>query len=462
MNSLVCLLDDREVGRVVRARGRLTFTYADSWLRTPGAYPLSLSMPLAAGKQGHSAIEPFLWGLLPDNALVLRRWAQMFHVSPQNLFGLVAAVGEDCAGAVQFMTPERFDALQREEAPRVSWLSEEEVAARLRVLRQDGSAGRTTADLGQFSLAGAQPKTALLFDGQRWGIPAGRTPTTHILKPTTAEFDGHAENEHICMALARSLGLPTATTQVLTFEEVTAIAVERYDRVDTRQLAASAAARTAAAADAAAAQDAAVMAQFSRKTPFYRVHQEDLCQALGLHPSKKYQNEGGPSPQAIVSLLRSTIAGQAAQADVTTFIRFLAFNWIVGGTDAHSKNVSLLLGSDGVVRLAPFYDIASIYAYPHIDPRKAKLAMKIGDTYRIDDVSWRKWAALAKDLRLPADQVIDEVREMARGLPAALAEEVRIARTKGLEHPVLDRLSHQLVERAAHVSASLGRHRAND
>ena len=98
MNELVCLLDGREVGGVTRRSGRLSFKYARSWRAARGAYPLSLSMPLVADEHPHSAIEPFLWGLLPDNELVLQRWATSFHVSPRNVFGLIAHVGEDCAG----------------------------------------------------------------------------------------------------------------------------------------------------------------------------------------------------------------------------------------------------------------------------------------------------------------------------------------------------------------------------
>lgn len=101
MSELLVLLEGREVGTVRQARGRLGFTYADTWRGAPGAYPLSLSMPLAAAGHPHAAIEAFLWGLLPDNEYVLRRWAQRFHVSPRNAFALIARVGEDCAGAAR-------------------------------------------------------------------------------------------------------------------------------------------------------------------------------------------------------------------------------------------------------------------------------------------------------------------------------------------------------------------------
>jgi serine/threonine-protein kinase HipA len=433
-------------------------------------------MPLAAAQHPHSAIEPFLWGLLPDNELVLQRWATSFHVSPRNVFGLISHVGEDCAGAVQFLAPERFEELQAETEPRINWLTDGEVVERLRTLRKDAAAGRAPHDLGQFSLAGAQPKTALLFDGDRWGVPAGRTPTTHILKPTTTEFDGHAENEHICLSLARTLGFPTAHTEVRRFEDVTAIVVTRYDRVHTAKLAIDSAARSAAAAanaaafaasmddpnnaalaaqaafeSAAAAADAQIMSEFAKGTPIYRVHQEDFCQALSVHPSKKYQNEGGPGANDILDLLRANVAGgrgNAVKEDTDTFIGALIFNWLIGGTDAHAKNFSLLIGGDGLVRLAPLYDVASIFAYPDIDPLKAKLAMKIGGEYRLRDIGWTRWRKFAASMGVPEDDLIERARSMAANLPDALIDEMANARAGGLDHPILDRLTAVLIERA--------------
>jgi serine/threonine-protein kinase HipA len=110
-SELVTLLGDQEVRRVRNdARGRLTFVYDDQWRKSEDAYPLSLSMPLAAKEYGPSVVQAFLWGLLPDNERVLDRWAAKFQVSARNVFSLISHVGEDCAGAVQFVVPERLNA----------------------------------------------------------------------------------------------------------------------------------------------------------------------------------------------------------------------------------------------------------------------------------------------------------------------------------------------------------------
>ena len=167
-------------------------------------------MPIGAPQHGHDQIEPWLRGLLPDNENVLARWARTFQASASNAFSLLRATGEDCTGAVQLVRPERVDGVQVPEGRQVVWLTAAKVEARLRTLRHDDSAWRLDGDEGQFTLAGAQSKTALLLEDGRWGIPRGAIPTTHILKPPIPGFPGHCENEHLCLALAAALGIPAA------------------------------------------------------------------------------------------------------------------------------------------------------------------------------------------------------------------------------------------------------------
>lgn len=325
---------------------------------------------------------------------------------------------------MQLVPEARVAELRPAKAPDVEWLSKREVAARLRTLIEDNTAWRASAEEGQFSLAGAQPKTAFYLEKARWGVPRGRTPTTHILKPTLPTLAGHAENEHLCLSLARSLGLATANSRVQHFEEVTAIVVERYDRV-----------------------------------PFggvvRRVHQEDLCQALGLPPTKKYQADGGPSALQIVELLRAAAfagdgqgnADSAAETDVSAFLDALAFNWLIGGTDAHAKNYSLLIGP-GRVRLAPLYDLASIYAYPDVNPMKAKLAMKIAGKYRIEEVHLPEWQSFGEQLRVDPDTLVTRVRELSRQLPDHLSTALSRMRKARLDHPALARVEREVIKRA--------------
>ncbi len=415
--ELHVLLSNRMIGRVIQdERGRLNFTYEEGWRDVRGAYPLSLSMPLAALSHRHDAISAFVWGLLPDNELVLDRWAKKFQVSARNPFALIANVGEDCAGAVQFVRPERVDPVLDSAAGDVVWLDEAEIAVRLRQLREDQSAWRRPGDNGQFSLAGAQPKTALLFENGRWGVPSGRIPTTHILKPPSAEFDGHAENEHFCLMLARALGLPTATSNVMRFEDEVVFVVDRYDR------------------------------QISERGVI-RIHQEDMCQAAGVPPTHKYENEGGPGVAQIYRLLKEN--SRAPDEDAQTFLDAIAFNWLIGGTDAHAKNYSILIGAAGLVRLAPLYDVASILPYDEFDPIRSRLAMKLGGAYRVRDISARNWEKLAEELKLDPAYLSQRVIAMGEALPDAASKVRDAMHGAGMTHAIIDRLTERLSANAA-------------
>ena len=416
--ELLALADTREMGRVQRDRnGKLSFTYAEEWQKDDAAFPLSLSMPLGLAEHGNAKIDPFLWGLLPDNDRVLEQWGRRFQVSARNAFGLIAHVGEDCAGAVQFAPPERLPALLRRSPADVQWLTVATIAERLRALRADHAAWRLPRDTGQFSLAGAQPKTALLLLKGRWGLPSGRTPTTHILKPPTGEFDGHAENEHFCLELGRALGLTVPNSSIMRFEDELAIVVERYDRL--------------------------LIAGH-----FQRIHQEDMCQALALSPTRKYESEGGPGVRQIVELLRTF--SSSVEEDIAQFLEAVAFNWLIAGTDAHAKNFAVLLGGGGQVRLAPIYDLASVLPYPEFDPYRIRLAMKLGGEYTLRNIGLRQWQKLAKEVRMDEESVLRRVVAMAEATPREVARVAAQMRREGIKHAILAKLEKELTGRAEH------------
>jgi len=240
-------------------------------------------------------------------------------------------------------------------------------------------------------------------------------PTTHILKPPTGEWDGHAENEHFSLRLARAAGLIVPNSTVQHFGDEVAIVVERYDRIR----------------------------QGGR---WSRIHQEDMCQALGLHPARKYESDGGPHASRIAELLRAQSSNP--QEDVSSFVDSIIFNWLIAGTDAHAKNFGLLVGSNGAVRLAPFYDLASILPYQAIDLEKAKLAMKIGGEYRLRNIGLRNWQKFAAELRLDGSRLLDRIKEMAISLSDhAIAIEKELE-SEGLSHAIIGRLAAKVKTRA--------------
>jgi serine/threonine-protein kinase HipA len=410
---LAVLLDDAVAGSITRLQGgRLRFDYDGDYQTTSDATPLSVSMPKSVRSHPDAAISPWLWGLLPDNPRVLERWSRQFHAATKPFSLLSTPIGHDCAGAVRFAPTDQV--LQVLGAPgSVTWLTEEEVAQRLRELREDSTAWLGREFTGQFSLAGAQAKTALLFEDGRWGVPSGAAATSHILKPAVVGFDDHDLNEHLCLDAASRAGLVVAHTRVARFANESAIVVDRYDRrlVDNQLV---------------------------------RIHQEDICQALGVHPDHKYQRDGGPGPRDVVDLLRNVMAPRAADSAVWRFFDALTWNWLIAGTDAHAKNYSLLLAS-GDVQLAPLYDIASALPYATHE-RKLRFAMKIGGDY---DVYPRRntWDKAAQELGLNADRALERVVSLAERTPDAFADAASAAEVAALDRPLSPRLVDLVADR---------------
>lgn len=391
---LVALMNGEVVGHIYQmSNARLAFRYDDRWREASGAFPLSISMPLTAAMHGDRPIRAYLWNLLPDNPDVIDWWARRYGVSRYSVVDLLANVGEDCAGAVQFALLERENALLgralvKDERSLVHWLDNEALELRLRDLRLNPAAGRAANDTGQFSLAGAQPKTAL-YQSERgqWGVPTGRMPTNRILKPPTLGLDDLAYNEHFCLLLARELGFSAAVSSVQHFGEEIAIVLERYDREQIGD-------------------------------QLVRVHQEDMCQALGILPTRKYEADGGPGVSDIANLLQQF--SSEPEQDVFRFIDAIALTWLMAATDAHSKNFSILHALGPQSRMAPLYDVITILPYPQLSYANSKLAMAIGGERTIAEINAEHWRRMARQMGTSAETVLDRVGALAARLPAAI------------------------------------------
>jgi serine/threonine-protein kinase HipA len=425
MSELLALIEGEPAARISADKsGRLSLQYEDAWRDGEGGYPLSVNMPLARIIYPHKAVLPYLWNLLPENPNVLQRWAQQYHVSVNNPFKLLSYVGADVPGAVQFIPPQRYDEFHSVRYPEIQWMGRDELAERLRQLREDIAAVRRPGDIGKMSLPGAQAKTAYYWDAEsdRWGIPAGRTPTTHIIKPCIPGFDGLVENEHLCQAIASRLGMPAARSRVLTLDQPY-IVVERYDRLPPAPN--------------------SVIPQ--------RIHQEDLCQALGLMPTRKYQEDGGPSIAQIVTLLRRVSSNP--DDDIERFLKANIFNWLIGGTDAHTKNYSLLIAPRDEVRLAPLYDLSSQLPYPQLIEQA--VAMKIGEHYKIARIGREDWQKVAIACAIPEDTLISMIMEMAGSFPGMIESAHSQAISDGLADNIVTPLARKLAQHVHERIASI-------
>ena len=419
--ELRVLVQEEELGSLLLERGRIRLVYDDAWLHSAAAFPLSLSMPMWAREHGGSVVENYLWNLLPDREATLLELARRYSISPRNPFALVGAHGQDLPGAVQVLPPEKVEASVHREG--VKLIGEAKLAEFLNRLVLHPSLNRISDDANHFSLAGAQPKKAILWIGEKWYEHKGRTPTTHILKPPMRDLESSVENEHFCLRLAAAIGLSVAKSEVVSIGGTPTIVVERYDRV---------------------------RLDGTRKLPLtksggviYRVHQEDFCQALGVHPQAKYQNMGGPSMSDIMHVLEGSAD---AATDRERFMRACVFNFIILGIDAHAKNYSVLIDHDGF-RLAPLYDIISAVAYDthHFD----KLAMKVGTEYRWRYVAPRHWEAAAKECRYPADVIIETILNLSGSVADQCGNILADCRDAGLQAPFLDQLANAIEKRCA-------------
>jgi serine/threonine-protein kinase HipA len=431
VSELLALIEGQPAARIRADKsGRLSLEYEREWRDSAQGYPLSVNMPLAPIVYPHKTVSPYLWNLLPENPNVLDRWAQQYHVSANNPFKLLTHVGADVPGAAQFIPPERYEEFHSAQHPQIQWMNLDELTERLRQLREDTAAVRRPGDIGKMSLPGAQAKTAYYRDpnSHQWGIPGGRTPTTHIIKPCIPGFDGIVENEHLCQDIASRLGMAAARSSVLTLDE-TYIVVERYDRLPPPP-----------------------GSDFPQ-----RIHQEDLCQALGLMPARKYQEDGGPNIAQIVTLIRRVSSDP--EVDVERFLKANIFNWLIGGTDAHTKNYSLLIAPGDEVRLAPLYDLSSQLPYPDLIAQR--VAMKIGEHYDIARVGREDWQEVALACAMAEETVLHMLGEMAESLPNAISSAHSQAVSDGIAEKIVTPLSQQLTQHVRECLAAVTTVRSN-
>ncbi|MBS0512121.1 MAG: type II toxin-antitoxin system HipA family toxin [Proteobacteria bacterium] len=404
----VWLFSDR-VGTLSLVDGRLGFCYTPGWLSRPNAVALSHSLPLRAEPFEDRETRPFFAGLLPEGQM-RRLIARQFQVSGENDFALLDHIGGECAGAVTFLAPGQTLPTPAQTGE-VRWLSDEEIVAVLDELpRRPMLAGK---DGLRLSLAGAQDKLPVVFDGERLGLPLNGTPSSHILKPAIHAVEDSVINEGFCMTLAEALQLKPAKVSVHAVLNRPFLLVERYDRV--------------------------LDAQGRR----LRLHQEDLCQALGVVPEMKYQNEGGPDLAQCFDLVRRATRPSAPQ--VLRLLDYVILNALIGNHDAHAKNFSLLYSGRMPV-LAPLYDTLSTAVYPTLT---LKMAMKIGSKYKFSEVEARHWEQFAESAGLAKAQARRRILELTSSLPRA-ARALQSDRTLGFAgNSVVERIVALIDQRCA-------------
>jgi serine/threonine-protein kinase HipA len=437
--DLAVWMNGQRVGTWGHTRtGRDSFRYDPGWATSPFARNLSLSLPITAGDSRLTGPEVgyYFDNLLPDHPRLRERLRQRYGLKSTAAFELLSAIGRDCVGAVQLLPrdtePTGWNTIQSD-----VW-TDEQVEQHLRQVPLTGpfaAAGTEGLEDFRISIAGVQEKTALLRVGDQWHRPVGTTPTTHILKlPMGAaglpfDVNDSVENEWLCAALLRELGLPVADTEIAKFGEQKVLVVERFDRRwQTIQGDPYAPGFTPPAGAWIA-----------------RVPQEDFCQATGTPADRKYESSGGPGiPQVLEILARS----EHSAGDRLTFaLAQLAF-WLLAAIDGHAKNFSIHHRVSGFA-LTPLYDVLSAWPFVNPGPRRlslqdVKLAMALRGRrphYLLREIQPRHFERLAASLGDPeawpamqqlVQRVPTAIETIAARLPAGFPVAVWDAITQGL------------------------------
>jgi serine/threonine-protein kinase HipA len=398
------------VGVLTQDEGYLSFRYLPEWLGSKNAKPLSQSLPLRTESFDDKIAKPFFAGLLPEGDK-RTAVANILKVSSKNDFALLDGIGGECAGALILLEPDQTPPVEAHASDSIEWLEEDQL---IRVLEMLPKRPLLAGESGlRLSLAGAQEKLPVVVrevegkDGLSHfeiGLPKNNIPSSYILKPEISGVDGSVYNEAFCLALARELKLDAATAKIGRTKDKTYLLVERYDRfLDDGQL--------------------------------RRLHQEDFCQALGVAPELKYQNEGGPTISDGFALVRKVTTPSAP--NLLRLLDYIIFNCLVGNNDAHAKNFSLLYSQSGI-QLAPLYDVLSTAVYPDLTDR---MAMKIGSKYRFDELHARHWVQMAEAAQLGAPQLKRRVLEIAGLLPNLSQSLHTQFKAKGWDHLILNEMT---------------------
>jgi serine/threonine-protein kinase HipA len=372
-DTLLVTIDGALVGRLwLDERKQFCFQYDAGWLGS-SRIPLSLSLPLRTEAYLDDISHPFFANLLPEEKIRVVI-ARNLGISLNNDYGLLERIGGDCAGAVS-LYPELEEPHQEPGSYRRLTLDELD-----RVIGELPIRPLLAGEKGiRLSLAGAQKKLPVLYDGNNYHLGLGSAPSNHIIKPPIEYLDNTVENEAFCMALAHAVRLGVPGSFVHQHGEHRVFVISRYDRV----------------------ADGAVIK---------RLHQEDFCQVLRILPEYKYETEGGATLAACFNLVRkySTRSGK----DLLSLLDWVIFNYLIGNSDAHAKNISLLLLPEGP-RLAPFYDLISTRIYSHYGSASG-LAMKIGGECNPDAIRKEHWEKFSEEIGFKPHLVIKRIGDNAK------------------------------------------------
>ncbi|MBO4289372.1 MAG: type II toxin-antitoxin system HipA family toxin [Lachnospiraceae bacterium] len=404
------------VGTITGTNGDdAVFSYAEEYRFQKGRRPISVALPFEAESFTPRQTHHFFDGLLPEG-FTRRSVAAHLHLDAEDYLSILAALGGECLGAIRVVEKEHTL-----EPARYERLSVEQV----RALAAEGTS--KTANLiaeSHLSLTGASGKAGLYLEPNEnvWYQPFGDAPSTHIVKQSHIRLEEIVVNEQLCLMTAGRLGIPVPESFIINLgnakEEDVLFATKRYDREDS-------------------GPEGKLVSGLPRPN---RLHQEDFSQALGISAANKYERDGKQYLADCFELLRNV--SENPIADQLQLWKQLLFDYLIGNTDNHIKNISLLYSADmHTVRLAPAYDILSTAIYPR---STRDMAIRIGGAYRLDEIDRPAIQQAAAEAGLGRGMALSCLDKMIEKLPQALAESAEVLRQAGFWYA--ERLADRILE----------------
>lgn len=402
VDTLYAFLGETLVGAFRRdAQGAISFTYDEGYrwgaasLPAKEPTPLSPSLPLERGTVSGQAPKAFLEALIPESPTAREQVRRLHKAASGEAFDLLAAIGLDATGALRLSLSDALPSVPDE----LIAISDEEIEQRLREAAPIG--GQPAGVNEHWSVAGQQGKIALCKRPSGWFVSTGIARTTHILKPGVPGLPDQAFDEHFTMSIARHMGLNVSETDFAMFGSTPAVIATRFDR--------------------------RIMSDGSVRA----FHQVDFTQALGVDADQKYEEYGGLLAERYALMLREHDVYGESESNVRGFADGIMASYLLGATDSHAKNYSLLL--DGAhVTLAPLYDFASVFPYLASKARgiSLTLAMTIGGQRKLLQLRAEHLHRFADRMGLDQSAVVDRFATLIHAMPDAFDEAVEENRGK--------------------------------
>jgi serine/threonine-protein kinase HipA len=409
------------------SNGAIDFCYSEKWLSNPHSIPISLSLPLREDSYKGAPVTAFFDNLLPDSDILRMRIAEKFGANGTDPFSLLTHIGRDCVGALQFLPETWGTNLPSPNSLQADPIEDVEIESILKNLAS-APLGLNPDNHFRISIAGAQEKTALLFFNKRWHRPIGSTPTTHILKtqlgtlPNGIDLSDSVENEFYGLKIMEAFSLPANKAEIKIFGKTKALVIERFDR------------------------------KWTEDGNLQRLPQEDICQALSIPSSRKYQNDYRPKEEkqpSIVEILNLLKFSDDPVRDQKLFLKAQIVFWLIGAIDGHAKNFSIFLGAQGRFHLTPFYDVLTAQPFfdrHQLEQKSLRMAMSVGQNnhYKIDEICGRHFKQTAQQAGLPNHIITEAIEEIAsradqvcldieKTLPSDFPEDIHLSVQKALK-----------------------------